>query len=379
VLNNLRPHGDSEAAGFLGGLIGGIIAGYIALFLETYMKVPKWAEALMPMMIIPTITAIVAGLIMVFLLGGPIAALTGGLTAFIKGLDQSQKLAYGFILGFIGCIDYGGAISKVPNLICNGLLADGIMEPEGIKVLAAMVPPFGVSLAYLISKAVHKPIYYKEEIENIKVAFPMGLCMISKGVIPIAMNDLVRTVICTATGCGVCGAISRGELGTIGNTGVTIEGGMTEVKYTDPQDAKTFVERTGVDTLAVAIGTCRGLYPKGVTPKLRMDVLEDIKKVVDIPLVLHGGSGNPDSEVAEAVRIGIQKVNISSDYKSAFFTKAREILAQPNSGWDPNNLFPECIEAGKQVIKHKMELFDSKDKAALYRESGVKQWRQDQE
>ena len=110
-----------------------------------------------------------------------------------------------------------------------------------------------------------------------------------------------------------------------------------------------------------------------------MDVLEDIKKVVDIPLVLHGGSGNPDSEVAEAVRIGIQKVNISSDYKSAFFTKAREILAQPNSGWDPNNLFPECIEAGKQVIKHKMELFDSKGKAALYRESGVKQWRQDQE
>ena len=175
--------------------------------------------------------------------------------------------------------------------------------------------------------------------------------------------------------CHMVDVSVEGELGTIGNTGVTIEGGMTEVKYTDPDDARVFVERTGVDTLAVAIGTCHGLYPKGVTPKLRMDVLRSIKDAVDIPLVLHGGSGNPDSEVAEAVGIGIQKVNISSDYKSAFFTKAREILAQPNSGWDPNNLFPACIEAGKQVITHKMRLFGSIGKAALYRESGVRQWR----
>ncbi len=175
--------------------------------------------------------------------------------------------------------------------------------------------------------------------------------------------------------CHMVDVSVEGELGTIGTTGVTIEGGMTEVKYTNPDDAKVFVEKTGVDTLAVAIGTCHGLYPKGVTPKLRMDVLQSIKDVVDIPLVLHGGSGNPDSEVAEAVEIGIEKVNISSDYKSAFFTKAREILAQPNSGWDPNNLFPACIEAGKQVITHKMQLFGSVGKAALYREPGVRQWR----
>ena len=186
----------------------------------------------------------------------------------------------------------------------------------------------------------------------------------------------------TAEVVGYCHMVNvsvEGELGTIGQTGETIEGGMTEVKYTDPQDAKVFVERTGVDTLAVAIGTCHGLYPKGVVPKLRMDVLEGIQRVVDVPLVLHGGSGNPDEEVTEAVRIGIQKVNISSDYKSAFFVKAREILARPNSGWDPNNLFPECIEAGKRVIAHKMRLFDSVGKAALYREAGIRQWRWDLE
>lgn len=175
--------------------------------------------------------------------------------------------------------------------------------------------------------------------------------------------------------CHMVNVSVEGELGTIGQTGETVKGGMTEVKYTNPEDAKTFVNKTGVDTLAVAIGTCHGLYPKGITPKLRMDVLKSIKEVVDIPLVLHGGSGNPDSEVAEAVRIGIQKVNISSDYKSAFFTKAREVLARPNSGWDPNNLFPECIESGKKVIFHKMNLFNSTGKAALYRQAQIKQWR----
>ncbi len=238
---------------------------------------------------------------------------------------------------------------------------------------------------YMVARISNSPVPFVlhmdhgDSIESIMRAVHDGFSsvMIDGSLLPFEENiektaEVVRY-------CHMVNVSVEGELGTIGNTGVTIEGGMTEVKYTDPQDAKTFVEKTGVDTLAVAIGTCHGLYPKGVTPKLRMDVLEDIKKVADIPLVLHGGSGNPDSEVAEAVRIGIQKVNISSDYKSAFFTKAREILAQPNSGWDPNNLFPECIEAGKQVIKHKMELFDSKGKAALYRESGVKQWRQDQE
>ncbi len=216
--------------GFLGGLIGGFIAGYIALALVTYLKVPKWAQALMPMMIVPTITAILGALIMLFVIGEPVMALTQALNDFIVGLDQSAKLAYGFIIGFIGCIDYGGAISKVPNLICDGLLADGIMEPEGIKVLAAMVPPFGVTLAWLFSKWFHKPIFNNEEVENIKVAFPMGLCMISEGVIPIAMNDLVRTVCATSIGCGVCGAISFffGNASPVPSGGVFVIPAMSE-------------------------------------------------------------------------------------------------------------------------------------------------------
>lgn len=195
-------------AGFLGGMIGGYIVGYIALFLRKNLKVPKWAEALMPMMIIPTLSAIIAGLLMFFVVGTPIVWLTNALTNFITGLDQSSKVLYGFIIGALGCLDFGGPISKVPNLICDGLLLEGITEPEAIKVLAAMVPPLGITFSLVLSKFIKKRIYSNTEVENIKVAFPMGLCMISEGVIPIAMNDLLRTVICTATGCGVTGAIS---------------------------------------------------------------------------------------------------------------------------------------------------------------------------
>lgn len=195
-------------AGFLGGMVGGYLVGYIALFIRDHLKVPKWAEALMPMMIIPTLSAIIAGLIMYFVVGTPIVWATNGLTNFITGLDQSSKGVYGFIIGALGCIDFGGPISKVPNLICDGLLLEGVTGPEGIKVLAAMVPPIGITFSWVLSKFVKKPIYSSTEEENIKVAFPMGLCMISEGVIPIAMNDFIRTVICTATGCGITGAIS---------------------------------------------------------------------------------------------------------------------------------------------------------------------------
>lgn len=161
------------------------------------------------------------------------------------------------------------------------------------------------------------------------------------------------------------GVSVEGELGTIGNTGKTIEGGVTKVQYTDPDQAKDFVERTGIDSLAVAIGTAHGIYPEDVKPELHLQTLEAIKDLVDIPLVLHGGSSNPDEEIKRAVKIGIQKVNISSDMKFAFYKKCREILSTTEL-WDPNLIYPDCMEEARKVVRHKMDLFDSIDKAKLY-------------
>lgn len=216
-------------AGFLGGIIGGFVAGYVSLLILTYVKVPHWAIALMPMMIVPTLASIIGGFLMFFVLGTPLTLMSSGLTNFIVNLDQSQKTVYGFIIGFVGCLDYGGAISKVPNLICDGLLLEGITGPEGIKVLAAMVPPIGVTFALIISRVIHKRIFTNQEVEAIKVAFPMGICMISEGVIPIAMNDLLRTVVATSIGCGVTGAISF----TFGNGSPVPSGGVFVIPAMD--------------------------------------------------------------------------------------------------------------------------------------------------
>lgn len=157
------------------------------------------------------------------------------------------------------------------------------------------------------------------------------------------------------------------ELGTIGTTGDSYEGGASEVIYTDPAQAKDFVEKTGIDSLAVAIGTAHGIYPKDKKPELKLDLLKTIRSTVDIPLVLHGGSSNPDHEIAESVKIGISKINISSDIKFAFYQKCREVL-QENPGWmEPNAIYPPCIEAMKQVIEFKMRLFNDIGKAELYK------------
>ncbi|EHT9626623.1 ketose-bisphosphate aldolase [Listeria monocytogenes] len=166
----------------------------------------------------------------------------------------------------------------------------------------------------------------------------------------------------------------EGELGTIGKTGNSIEGGVSEIIYTKPEEAEEYISRTGVDTLAVAIGTAHGIYPKDKEPKLRLDILKEIKALVNIPLVLHGGSANPDAEIAAAVEIGIQKVNISSDYKYAFYKKCREILSTTEL-WDANAIYPDCIDAAKEVVKYKMGLFESMGQVEKYQQAKTTAWR----
>lgn len=155
------------------------------------------------------------------------------------------------------------------------------------------------------------------------------------------------------------------ELGTIGNNG-SAEGGTANIIYTDPNQAEEFVKETGIDTLAVAIGTAHGLYPKDMTPKLNIDLLKELNQRIDIPFVLHGGSGNPDSEVSEAVKYGVAKVNLSSDLKSVFFEALRAILTNNPEMYEPGDVYPEANEKVKEVVKHKLGVLNTIGKAELY-------------
>ncbi|MCQ57805.1 ketose-bisphosphate aldolase [Listeria monocytogenes] len=196
--------------------------------------------------------------------------------------------------------------------------------------------------------------------------------MIDGSLLPFEENIRVTKEVVEV--CHKLGVSVEGELGTIGKTGNSVEGGVSEIIYTKPEEAEEYISRTGVDTLAVAIGTAHGIYPKDKEPKLRLDILKEIKDLVHIPLVLHGGSANPDAEIAAAVEIGIQKVNISSDYKYAFYKKCREILSTTEL-WDANAIYPDCIDAAKEVVKYKMELFQSIGQVEKYQQAKTPAWR----
>ncbi|MBC3945091.1 ketose-bisphosphate aldolase [Erwinia persicina] len=203
-------------------------------------------------------------------------------------------------------------------------------------------------------------------VEHVQRAIQCGFTsvMIDGSLLPYEENvALTKEVVKLAHAVGIS---VEGELGTIGDTGTSVEGGVSKVIYTDPDQAEDFVARTGVDTLAVAIGTAHGIYPKDLKPELQMHILREISQRVSIPLVLHGGSANPDAEIAESVTLGVGKINISSDMKYAYFAKAREILSR-EAWWDPNAIYPEPIKAAKAVIAYKMSLFGSTGKADLYR------------
>ncbi len=156
------------------------------------------------------------------------------------------------------------------------------------------------------------------------------------------------------------------ELGTIGTADDYGEAGSKEIIYTEVDDAVRFIKETDIDCLAIAIGTAHGLYPKDRTPKLALDRLKEIKASVNIPLVLHGGSGNPDEEIGQSVKLGVNKINISSDIKDAFYQECRKVLEDMGLR-EPMAIYPKCIEVMNEVIRHKINLFDDADKVKYYK------------
>ena len=152
------------------------------------------------------------------------------------------------------------------------------------------------------------------------------------------------------------GASVEGEIGHVGEA-ATNDGAVTDM-YTTPEEAKVFVEATGVDALAVAIGTAHGAYK--TKPQLDIERLKEIRATIDTPLVLHGGSGLSDDDFRNTVREGIAKVNIFTDLCVAGTEAMKEGLEKGLSYLEIRNLKVEKIKA---VIKNKITLFGSVNKA----------------
>jgi fructose-bisphosphate aldolase class II len=256
----------------------------------------------------------------------------------------------------------------------NGLFE--ICEEKGSPLLVAIHPDevshIGVEIILAIRARAHRSsvpvtIHWDHggSYEQVLVAIQAGFTsfMIDGSMLPFEENiAITKRVVDSAHAVGLS---VEGELGTIGKMDSYGEGGAATIIYTEPDDAVKFVEATGVDSLAIAIGTSHGIYPAGMKAELKLDLLKEIKSKVSIPLVLHGGSNNPDTEIAQAVKLGVNKINISSDIKVAYHMAMRDALVDPGMR-EPNEIQPPSIAAMKVVAAQKIDLFNSAGKASLY-------------
>lgn len=161
--------------------------------------------------------------------------------------------------------------------------------------------------------------------------------------------------------CRPIGVSVEAELGKIGGTEDDITVAAKDATFTDPKEAKEFLDRTGVDSLAIAVGTAHGVY-KG-TPEIDFDRIKAIKELLDIPLVLHGSSGVADEDITKAVSLGINKINIDTDLRMAFSHAIHDFVEENPDVIDPRKILAPAREAMKNRIKEKMELFGSAGRA----------------
>ena len=152
----------------------------------------------------------------------------------------------------------------------------------------------------------------------------------------------------------------EGELGKVGGKEDDLVNG-DDNPYTDPEEAKIFVEKTGVDSLAVGIGTSHGVY-KGI-PKVNVERLSEIRALVDVPLVLHGTSGVPDEQVMDCIKRGICKVNYATDLRIAYTKGIKAYMEENPDQFDPKKYTAAGMEEVKKYVMQKMQVVGSAGKA----------------
>ena len=195
-------------AGFLGGIAGGILAGLIAYALGT-LKLPRWLGSMMPVVITPLVTSLVAGLAMYLLLGAPLAWVMTTLQDWLTSMSGGSALLLGLILGAMMASDLGGPINKAAYLFATAGLSSGATVNQEIMaavIISGMVPPLAMALATTL----RPKLFNENERENGKAAWLLGASFISEGAIPFASADPARVIPSTIVGGAIAGAISMG-------------------------------------------------------------------------------------------------------------------------------------------------------------------------
>lgn len=192
-------------AGFLGAIIVGFAAGYLVLLMKKTIKLPKSLQGLLPILIIPILSALIIGLVTIFVIGKPVAAANAALVDWLKTLGSGSAILLGIILGLMMAFDMGGPVNKAAYTFAVGTIAAGQPSMIMAAVMAAgMTPPLGLALATLFAKN----RFSDEEREAGKAAFFLGISFITEGAIPFAAADPFRVIPSIMVGSAVTGALS---------------------------------------------------------------------------------------------------------------------------------------------------------------------------
>jgi fructose PTS system EIIBC or EIIC component len=193
-------------AGFLGALFAGFLAGYITLFVVKYIQLPKALAGLKPILIVPLLTVLLTGALMILVIGQPIKLLLEALTTFLQTMGNMNAAVMGLMIGIMVAFDMGGPLNKTVCMFAIGLMSTGIYEPIAACMAAGMVPPIGIALATTLFKRK----FTAQERETGKVTYVLGLSFITEGAIPYAVSDPLRVIPAICAGSGLAGALSMG-------------------------------------------------------------------------------------------------------------------------------------------------------------------------
>ncbi len=195
---------SSIGAGFLGGIAAGFIAGYSAKLVADKVRLPQSMEALKPILIIPLVSGLFTGLVMIYIVGGPVAELMDMMKNFLNNMGSANAILLGALLGAMMCFDLGGPINKTAYTFGVGLLASHLYGPMAAVMAAGMVPALGMGLASVMARRK----FQTSEREAGKASFVLGLCFITEGAIPFAAKDPLRVIPSCMIGGAITGSLS---------------------------------------------------------------------------------------------------------------------------------------------------------------------------
>ncbi|WP_353085626.1 fructose-specific PTS transporter subunit EIIC [Stenotrophomonas sp.] len=191
-------------AGFIGGILAGFIAGYGVYWINRALRLPRSLEGLKPVLILPVLGTLLVGLLMMYVIGTPVAGLLAWLTDWLRGMQGSSAILLGLLLGGMMAVDMGGPVNKASYAFSTALISSQVYTPMAATMIGGMTPPLGIALAtWLFSNR-----FTAEERGTAGAAGVLGLSFVTEGAIPYAARDPLRTIPALILGSAVAGAIS---------------------------------------------------------------------------------------------------------------------------------------------------------------------------